>query len=106
MNADSTVLNSEVVSVLTAEFLTPAEVAPLLKVSRWMLADWRLKRQGPPFMLMRSGVVVYPIDALRRYLRARPQKDCREGLGWREAQWSRPAVGQELERRRNHGEAS
>jgi len=74
---------SKVVSLLTAEFLTPAEVASVLKVSRWTLATMRLKRQGPPFMLRARGVVVYPADSFRRYLRELPQKDCRERTGAR-----------------------
>jgi hypothetical protein len=76
--ADSMIPNSEVAHVLTAEFLTPAEVASVLKVSRKTLADWRLKRSGPVFLMRRRGVVVYPTDSFRRYLRALRQKDCRE----------------------------
>jgi len=74
---------SKVVFLLTAEYLSPAEVAGLLKVSRKALADWRLKRQGPPFLLKARGVVVYPAEGFRRYLRALPQKDCRERIGAR-----------------------
>jgi len=81
VKADSAILNSEVISVLTAEFLTPAEVASLLKVSQWTLAEWRLKRQGPPFILRARGVVVYPAERFISYLRALPQKDRREGAG-------------------------
>jgi len=74
---------SKVVSLLKAEFLTPTQVASLLKVSRWTLATWRLKQQGPPFMLMSRGVVVYPAERFKSYLRALPQKGCRERAGAR-----------------------
>jgi hypothetical protein len=41
---DSSIPNSEAaLRVLTAEFLTPAEVASVLKISRKLLADLRLK---------------------------------------------------------------
>jgi hypothetical protein len=89
---NSIIPNSEMVRVLTAEYLTPAEVAGLLKVSRKALVDMRLKRQGPPFMLRARGVVVYPAENFIAYLRARPQKDSREGMGRREARWSRAAA--------------
>ncbi|MGA3325970.1 MAG: hypothetical protein ABSF45_15975 [Terriglobia bacterium] len=79
---DSLVANSEAVHILTAEFLTPAQVAALLKTSRKELADMRVKRAGPPFELKARGVVVYPADGLRRYLRALPQS---AGFGARSA---------------------
>jgi len=83
---DSIIPNYEVVSLLTAESLTPAEVATLLGVSRKTLADWRLERLGPSFMLKPRGVMVYPVESLKRYLRALPQKDCRQRTGaWRRA---------------------
>jgi hypothetical protein len=75
--------DSEIVRMLTAEFLTPAEVAASLKVSRKSLADMRLKRQGPPFELKARRVVVYPAESFRRYLRTLPQKDGRERAGAR-----------------------
>ena len=62
--------NSEVVSILTADVLTPAEVAAVLKVSRKALADWRLKREGPPFFLRVRGIVAYPAESFKTYLRA------------------------------------
>ena len=80
---------SAVLSILTAEFLKPAEIAGLLKVSRKTLAAWRLERQGPPFTLKARGVVVYPAESFKSYLRALPQRDCREGSGARETRWSR-----------------
>jgi hypothetical protein len=61
---------SEVVSILTAEVLTPAEVAAVPKVSRKMLADWRAKREGPPFFLRARGVVVYLAERFIGWLRA------------------------------------
>jgi hypothetical protein len=87
---------SKIVSLLAAEFLTPAQVAGLLKTSRRELADWRLERRGPPFMLRRRGVVVYPSDAFARYLRTRAQRNCREGTGPREV---RRATAQNLKPR-------
>lgn len=69
--ADSAISNAEVLHALTAEYLRPAEVASLLRVSRKELAVWRLKRRGPPFFLKARGVVVYEAESFRRYLRAR-----------------------------------
>ncbi len=68
--AGSVMPTSEVVSILTAEVLTPAEVAAVLKVSRKALADWRLKREGPPFYLQARGKVIYPAQSFKTYLRA------------------------------------
>ncbi len=83
------VATSNVVSILTAESLKPAEVAAMLKCSRKALANMRLERQGPPFELKARGVVVYPVESSIRYLRARPHTDCRERIGPREVRWSR-----------------
>ena len=58
------VATSNVVSILTAESLKPAEVAAMLKCSRKALANMRLERQGPPFELKARGVVVYPVESL------------------------------------------
>ena len=74
---------SKVIALLTAEFLTPAEVSGLLGISRKELAEWRLKGQGPPFMLRRRGVVVYLPDDFKRYLRAHRRKG-EDGHGPRE----------------------
>jgi hypothetical protein len=79
--ADSMIPNSEVAHLLTAEFLTPKEISGLLKVSRKTLADWRLKRTGPPFFLKPRGVVVYGVESFRRYLRDR--QHCLGKLGER-----------------------
>ena len=58
---DSMIPNSEVVSILTAEFLTPAEVAILLKVSRLTLAKMRLGRTGVGIELGRvSSALRFP----------------------------------------------
>ncbi len=70
MKTDSAIPNSEIISILTAEFLTPAEVAVLLKVSRKALADRRLERQPPLFVLRSRGVVAYPAESFKNYLRA------------------------------------
>lgn len=80
---DSGIPHSEVVSILRAEYLKPAEVAAVLKVSRKTLADWRLEGRGPSFMLQPRGIVVYPAENFRRFLRALPQKDSREGVSRR-----------------------
>jgi len=93
VRADSMIPNAEVVSILTAEYLTPAEVAAVLKVSRKALADMRLKRQGPPFILRARGVVVYPAESFRLYLRAQSRKVGCEGFGPREARWSQRVAG-------------
>jgi hypothetical protein len=93
VRADSMIPNFEVVSILTAEYLTPAEVAAVLKVSRKALADMRLKQSGPPFILRARGVVAYPAESFRRWLRAQVQSDCREKVGPREARWSRRVTG-------------
>ncbi len=63
------ILDSEIVRMLTADYLTPAQVAAALKTSRKALADMRLKRQGPPFMRRKRGVIVYPRGAFEVYLR-------------------------------------
>ncbi len=68
--SNSVMPTSEVVSILTAEVLTPAEVAAVLEVSRKALADWRLKREGPPFYLRSRGKVVYPAESFKIFLRA------------------------------------
>ena len=97
---------SEVVSILMPEFLTPKQVAASLRVSRKVLADWRLQRQGPPFILRERGMVVYPAERFISYLRARCQKDYREGLGRRESRWSRAMLGQHSGQRGSEAMAS
>jgi hypothetical protein len=62
---------SEIVSILTADSLSTSQVAAFLDVSRWTLADMRLKREGPPFMRKKRGVIVYPRSAFEAYLRQR-----------------------------------
>lgn len=103
---NSTIPNSELVSVLAAEFLTPAQVAAALNVSRKVLADWRLQRQGPPFLLRARGVVVYPAERFISYLRGRHQKDCREGLHRRESRLSRTMLRQDSGQRGSAATAS
>ncbi len=68
--SNSMMPNSEVLSILTAESLKPAEVAAVLKVSRKALAAWRLKQEGPPFFLRARGIVVYPTESFIKWLRA------------------------------------
>jgi hypothetical protein len=82
---NSIIPNPESIHLLIAEFLLPAEIAGILGVSRKMLAEWRLKRQGPPFMLRARGVVVYPAESFRRYLLAHSQKE----FTAREPLWNR-----------------
>ena len=86
--------NSEVVSVLTAEFLTTGQVAGLLGCTKKALADMRLKRQGPPFILQKRGVVGYPVESFKRYLRARKESQPRHGA--RELRWSRASMRPEF----------
>lgn len=69
LTSNSIMPTSEIVSILKAEFLAPAQVAALLKASRKALADARLKRQGPPFELKARGTVVYSTEGFIRYLR-------------------------------------
>lgn len=69
-----TIPTSEIVSVLTADLLTTGQVAGLLDVTKKALADWRVKRSGPPFVMLRpGGIVRYPREELQRFLRARLQ---------------------------------
>jgi hypothetical protein len=71
---NSAILNSEMVSVLTADLLTTGQVAGLLGCTKKALADWRVKRSGPPFVMLRpGGIIRYPREALQRFLRARLQ---------------------------------
>jgi predicted DNA-binding transcriptional regulator AlpA len=61
--------SSKVLALLTSDNLTPGEVASLLGVSRMTLDRWRLQRQGPPFMRLKLGVIVYPRNLFESYLR-------------------------------------
>ncbi len=49
---------------------TPAEAAARLRRSVHTLANWRPQGKGPPFTKNpgRNGGVLYPIDALERWL--------------------------------------
>jgi hypothetical protein len=93
---NSAIPNREMIHILTAEFLTPAQVAALLRMSRKELAEWRRKRQGPLFRLGRRGVVIYPAEGLKNFLRARAQE------GSREVRWSRAAVSRNHAASLNH----
>ncbi len=64
---------SQVVSLLTTEFLTTSEVASLLRITRWELNDWRRQRRGPPFVMLKRGVIRYPPTAFETYLRSHSQ---------------------------------
>ncbi len=94
MNGAGVIPNSEMVRMMTARFLKPSEVSVLLGVSRKALADMRLERQGPQAILQRRGVVVYPVDSLKEYLRARKESQPRHGA--REVRWSRAASRRDL----------
>jgi hypothetical protein len=61
---------SKVVSLLTSEFLTTAEVAAVLGITKWALAGWRVERKGPPFVQLRGGTIRYPRAAFEVFLRA------------------------------------
>lgn len=64
-------LNSAVVSVLTAEYLSTQQVADILGVSKWTLAFYRAQRQGPPFVLFARGCIRYSRLALESWLKER-----------------------------------
>lgn len=98
VKSNSMMPSLELVSILTAEFLSPAQVAAALKVSRKTLADWRLKREGPPFTLAAHGVVLYPVERFVIFLRAQSQEECRKQRVAGEMRWS-PAVMGQLTRR-------
>ena len=59
-------------SLQDAEMLTAAEVAKLLRTSRWNLMLWRKERLGPPFLKIK-GRVLYPRDLLMEFLDAKTQ---------------------------------
>jgi predicted DNA-binding transcriptional regulator AlpA len=82
--------NPEAVSLLTAEFLTPTQVAALLGVTRWTLNYWRMQRQGPDFVMLTRGTIRYPRQALQSYLQRRIHKE-----GERVAVWGRRLAGSE-----------
>jgi hypothetical protein len=92
VRADSMIPDSKLVSILTAEYLRPAEVAAVLKVSRKALADMRLTRSGPMFVLQARGVVAYPAEPFRAWLRRRAQTHGHQVPGPHEARWSRKVV--------------
>lgn len=65
--------NAEVISFLTSETLTTGQVAGLLGVTKKALADLRVKRNGPPYVMLRRGIVRYPRQGLETFLRTRLQ---------------------------------
>lgn len=58
------------------EYLTPKEVAAMLKVSTDTLEGWRSKRTGPPWTRLGDGdrsPVRYRREDVEAYLKARQQ---------------------------------
>lgn len=64
---------SETFSILTTDYLSTSQVASLLGVTKWTLAGMRVKRSGPPFVMLRRGIVRYSSQALQSFLRMRAQ---------------------------------
>ena len=50
------------------QFLTASELACLLRVTRWVLWDWRRHRIGPPFVKLARGTLRYPRAAFENYI--------------------------------------
>jgi len=50
--------------------LTGAEVADLLRVTRWVLNDWRHRGVGPPYVRLAGWAIRYPWTGLVAYLQA------------------------------------
>jgi len=54
--------------------MSPAEVAEYMGVDKALLAQWRWRGDGPPYVKMtpgRQGLVRYPREELREYIAAR-----------------------------------
>src|SRR5208283_2304029 len=72
----------KVASLLASEFLTTQQVADVLAVTKWTLAYWRKRREGPPYVKLARGTIRYPKAAFEVYLKSQLQ---RRGLGKRQA---------------------
>jgi|GEM_PF-1122596 predicted DNA-binding transcriptional regulator AlpA len=62
-------------------FLTPGEVAALLRISKWTLQSWRNEGQGPCFLKLGWHTVRYPLSSLMDYLEStasRPSPACHD----------------------------
>jgi hypothetical protein len=70
MMGAATLHQAEPLSILLSENLSAGQVSELLAVSKHDLARWRVKREGPPFMLLRGGTPVYPTDRFMAWMRA------------------------------------
>lgn len=66
----STLEGAEIASLLVMENLPIYMVAVILNVTRLDLARMRAAQQGPPFMQLKRGVIVYPREAFGRYLKS------------------------------------
>jgi predicted site-specific integrase-resolvase len=52
----------------SAEYLTPAELAELLRLREWTVRRWRKLGIGPCYVRLDSGTILYPRDEVERYL--------------------------------------
>jgi len=52
-------------------FLTPAELAELLRVSNSTLRNWRRRREGPPYVTIPINRVLYPVEEFELWLKTR-----------------------------------
>lgn len=52
------------------KLLTPAEVADIIGVDPQLLADWRHRKVGPPFLKLGHRTVRYDAKAVERWFRA------------------------------------
>lgn len=55
----------------STRLLREPEVAKFLNVGPRCLADWRLRKVGPPFVRISSRCVRYDIEALHRWVAER-----------------------------------
>ena len=54
-----------------AKLLTPADVAELMGVDQQLLADWRSRRVGPPFLKLGHRTVRYNPETVSKWLTSR-----------------------------------
>ena len=52
-------------------YLKTKDVAGLLKISEQTLMKWRLKKEGPPYVRLDSGMIRYPKQGVIDYLKGR-----------------------------------
>lgn len=61
-----------------AGLVTPPEAAAILVIEARLLAEWRVQRNGPPFIKV-GHLVRYRMGDLRAWLEARSRKVVRRG---------------------------